>query len=295
MLHGHQGAVVLGEVDLRVGDPLVRQGAGKALGEPLCHLVEGGVEDGGVFTLDEAHGADLAGYGDMDVLAHHLPAEGGDLLFVVASDGGERAGDGDGLAPPLHAGEERPRRAHVQGSQLLAVELKAAPDDDGLLDDLLDVGRPVHHRRDTRGGGGSDAHQADLGQVLPLHDGVGALGSAQHGLGDLPAVDAGGLQHIVDGAQNAIVHVARGGVLDVGDHLQLVVDDDGVRVRAAYVDAQLIHAPRLLSQAPPGEHSPHRCQNTGGRPAPGPPACATCGSTSSPPPGPVCRISAPQW
>ena len=74
MLHGHEGSIVLREVYLRVGDALLRQGLGKALRQLLGHPVQGRVEDGGVLTLDQAHGADLAGDGDVDVLAHNLAA-----------------------------------------------------------------------------------------------------------------------------------------------------------------------------------------------------------------------------
>ena len=46
-------------------------------------------------------------------------------------------------------------------------------------------------------------------------------------------------------ADDAFKDVSRGWMLDLGDDAQIFVDEDGVGIGAAYVDAQLIHFPHL--------------------------------------------------
>ena len=238
VVHGHEGAVVLGEVDLGIGDPQVGQRAGEALGEGLGHLVERGVENGGVLPLNEAHGADLAGDGHVDVLPHHLAAQPGGRPLVVVPDGGEHAGDGHRAHPfGLQPLEEGAGRLLIKGGQLLAVVLKAAADDGGVHGDGAQILRPVHHGRDAHRGGGADAQHADGGQVAALHNGVGALGGAQHGLADLPAIHAGLLQHRADGVQDAVVGVGGGVALYAGHHLEVFVDEHRVGIGAAHVNS----------------------------------------------------------
>ena len=84
-----------------------------------------------------------------------------------------------------------------------------------------------------------------LSQILALDDGVGALRGAQHGLADLAAVDLRLPKQRLHRADDAFKDVSRGGVLDLGDDAQIFVDEDGVGIGAAYVDAQLIHFPHL--------------------------------------------------
>ena len=217
----------------------------------------------------------------MDVLPHHFLAQLCCTQFVVVPDSGEHAGDGDGFdALGLHVQKEHLGRCLIQGSQLFAVILKAAADDRTAHGDALDVLRPIHHGRDAGGGRGADAQDADGRQVLTLYDGVGTLGSTQHGLVDLRAVNAGLLQHSVNSAQDSVIDIAGGGVLDVRHNVQVFVDEDGVGVGAAYVNAQLIHDRSLPCTVLPTGYNRCRSQNTEGRPGRCPPECATSRSTS---------------
>ena len=165
----------------------------------------------------------------------------GDGELVVVADGGEHADDGDGLHLPLHPLQEGPSGLHIQRGQLLPIELKAAPNHHVVLYHGLDILRPVHHGGDAGSGRRADPDQAHLRQVLALHNRVGALGRAQHRLPDLLPVHAGDLQHFPDGAENPLIHVIRGGVLDLRHNFPPLVDDDRVRVGAAHVDSQLVH------------------------------------------------------
>ena len=85
VFHGHKRAVVLGKVNFRIGDSLLRQAIGESLREPLSDLIQRGVENGGVLALDQAHGADLAGNGDVHVLAHDLPANFRRAVLMILS------------------------------------------------------------------------------------------------------------------------------------------------------------------------------------------------------------------
>ena len=245
MLHGHEGAVVLGEVDLRVGDALLREAVGKSLREALRHPAERGVENGGVFALNQAHGADFAGDGDVHILPHDLAADFRRAPLVVRPHRGKDAGDGDGVHNALELRKEIARGRLIQGRKLLAVIFKAAADDRALFADEADVLRPVHHRRHAHGRRGADAQKSDLRQVLALDDGVGALRRAQHRLTDLAAVHLRLLEQLLYRAHDALKDISRSGILDLGDDLQMFVDKNGVRVGAAHVDAQLIHLPHL--------------------------------------------------
>ena len=201
--------------------------------------------------------------------------------LMVIADGGKDARDRDGLdALRLHLFKKRLRCPGIQGGQLPAVIFKAAADDRAANSDLLDVRRPIDHRADAGRRRRADAQDADGGQVLALHDGVGALGGAQHGLLDLAAVHAGHGQHGAQGGQDAVVDVACGGALDVRHHVEVLVDEDGVGVGAAYVNAQLIHDRSLPCTVLPTGYNRCRSQNTEGRPGRCPPECATSRSTS---------------
>ena len=144
----------------------------------------------------------------------------------------------------LQARKKDPRRRLVKGGELLAVVLKSAGDDGGVCGNGAQILRPVHHGRNSHRSGSADAQDTDGSQMLALHDGVGALGGAQHSLADLRPIHAGLLQHGADCVQNAVIGVRGGMALDAGHHLKILVNQDGVRVGAAHVNSQLIHQPR---------------------------------------------------
>ena len=245
VVHGHQRTVVLREIDLGIGDAQVRQRAGKPLGKGLGHLVECGVEDGGVLPLDQSHGADLAGDGHVDVRPHDLPAQLRRQALVVITDRGEHAGDGDRAhAFGLQARKEGPGCPLVKGGEFLPVVFKPAADDGGIHSNGPEILRPVHHGRDPHCGGSADAQHADGRQMLALHNGVGALGRPQHGLPDFLPVHAGLLQHRADRIQDAFIGVGGGMALHTGHHIEVFVNQDGVCVGAAHINSQLIHQPR---------------------------------------------------
>ena len=178
----------------------------------------------------------------MHVLSHDFPAQLGSRPLVVAANSGEHAGDGhrfDSLG--LQILKKGPGGRLIEGGQLLTIVLKATANDGGPYGDFFQILRPVHHGGDAHRGGGAQAQHADGGQMLALHDGIGALGGAQHGLADLLPVHARLLQHRPYGGQNAVIGVRRGVPLDAGHHLSLFVQKDGVGIGAAHVDSQLIH------------------------------------------------------
>ncbi len=219
MLHGHEGAVVLGKIDLRVGDALLRKAVGKPLRESLGYLIERSIEYGGVFALDQAHGADLAGNGDVDVLAHHLAADFRRTPLMVRPHRGKDAGNGDGVHDSLELCKEITRSRLVQRRELFAVIFKAAADDRALFADETDILRPVHHRRHAHGRRSADAQKPDLRQVFALDDGVGALRRTQHRLADLAAVHLRLLQQFLHRAHDALENISRSGILDLADDL----------------------------------------------------------------------------
>ena len=87
----------------------------------------------------------------------------------------------------------------------------------------------------------ADAQDSNRSQSLALDDGVGALGGAQHGLADLAAVHLRLLQQLPHRAHDAVKDVGGGGVFDFGDNVEVAVDEDGVGIGAAYVDADVNH------------------------------------------------------
>ena len=285
ILHGHQRPVVLREVDLGVGHALFSQRLRKALSKRFRHLIQRRVQDGGVFPLDQAHGADLTGNGDMGLLPHDRAAQPSRLHLMVIADGGKHAGNGHRLDPGrLQLLKKSGGRSGIQRGQLLAVVLKAAADDSGRRRNALQIFRPVHHGRDPPGGRRADAQNADRGQILSLYDGVRALGSPQHGLPDLGTVHPGLLQDRADRGQNAVINIRGGVPLDRRHHMQRLVDQNSVRVGASHIDPELIHLSIPLCSALSAEYNRRRCRNTGDRPAPAPPGSSTGGSSPSPPP-----------
>ena len=79
------------------------------------------------------------------------------------------------------------------------------------------------------------------GEVLALHNGVGALRRAEHGLMDMLGIHAGDLEHRAHRAQNAVVNIRRGGILDISHHRAVFVHQDGVRIGAAHINSEFIH------------------------------------------------------
>ena len=214
----------------------------KAVGEFLSHLTESGVEDRGILPFHEAHGADLAGDGDVDVIAQYFSRYFRGTELIVIPYRGEHAGDGDGPHTLfLHLLAEVPAGILVQRRQLAAVELEASADDNGPFADGLDVVGPVDHRKDAAGRRGSYPHEADLRQVLSLDYGVGALGCAQHRLADLLPVDAGLIQDLLNCPDNALVDITGRGVLHARHNIVILVYDNGIRVGAAYIYSKLVH------------------------------------------------------
>ena len=72
-------------------------------------------------------------------------------------------------------------------------------------------------------------------------DGVRALRGAEHGLLDEFAIDVRLSEHGVNRTHDALVDIARGGVLHRGDNLQVIVDQNGVGVGAADINAKFVH------------------------------------------------------
>ena len=149
-----------------------------------------------------------------------------------------------------------------------------------ILNHSLNILRPVYHGRDAGGRRSADAHQANLRQIFSLHNGVGALGSPKHRLGYALPVDPRPVDHFAESAEDPVINVFGRGMLHLRHHLQPFVDDHSVRIRAAHIYTKLIHRFRLPSHALPAGYNRYPGRNTGGRPAPGRPACATCHSIS---------------
>ena len=120
---------------------------------------------------------------------------------------------------PLSSAKNARAAVLVQRRELLAVVFKPAADDGALFADETDILRPVHHRRHAHGRRRADAQKADLGQILALDDGVGALRRTQHRLADLAAVDLRLLQQFLHRAHDAFKDISRSGILDLGDDL----------------------------------------------------------------------------
>jgi hypothetical protein len=111
---------------------------------------------------------------------------------------------------------------------------------------------PVGHAADGRSGRGPDAQGGHLVQAAALHDGVGAVGGAQHGKSDVRrGLEADLGNHLVHGGLDAAHDVLGGGALGRGDQVQVAVDDHGVGIGAAHIDAQAPGALLLCHYRPP--------------------------------------------
>ena len=117
----HHGAVVLGQVEWR-RDAARAQRLGECPRGPSGQLDEAGVEEGGIFALEQADAPEPVGEGDRHVGALLVENRAG-LFLAVSVQGREDGGDADradpgGTDPPrglTHApGVERNERSAVE-------------------------------------------------------------------------------------------------------------------------------------------------------------------------------------
>lgn len=108
------------------------------------------------------------------------------------------------------------------------------------VDRLAQIVGPVHHGRQRGAGRHGDADRTDAVQPRTLHDRIGEVGRAdhdrihQHGIRRLAG------DEVTDGVDDALHHIGSGRKLD-GAEDGLAVDQDGVRIRAADIDANALH------------------------------------------------------
>ena len=204
----------------------------------------------------------------MHIIAHDLTAKLCSFHLVIAAHGGENTGNGNGHnAFRLQLLKKRFGSDPIKGGDLFAVIFKAAAYNSGLHGDSLQVFRPVHHRRNAPGCRGADAQNTDGRKVFALHDGVCALGGAKHRLADFRTVNAGFAENCPDGIKNTVIDVFAGVLLHGSDHIQVFIDENGVRVGTANVNTEFIHGRCLLCSVLQGECNRYLRRNTGVRQA----------------------------
>ena len=169
IIKGHQSAVILGEVYLSVDDALVFQALRKAIGKSFGHFRQRGVEDGGVFALDQTHGADFAGNGYWEILAKNLMGDLRRTHLVIVAHGGEHAGDGQGFDLALYFVEKCAAGFLVELVETLAVELETAADDHPVDAHSPNGILPIHHRRNALGGRCANTQDGDWGHNTAVY------------------------------------------------------------------------------------------------------------------------------
>ena len=106
------------------------------------------------------------------------------------------------------------------------------------------VGRPVDERRQGRRRRQADANRGDPGDMAALDDGVGEMRRADHHRVDPGRIDRTRRDETLQRRDDAVADLLGRGGLDRVQHA-LAVDQDGVGVGAADVDAEADH--RTLS------------------------------------------------
>ena len=266
VIDGHERAVVLGQIHVGLGNATLGQALRKALGEALGNQVERRVQNGGVLALDQTHRADLARDGNAYIVAEHLAGDGGSSELVIVAHASEHAANGDRVDLALHTLEEGAARSLVEVGQTLAVEFEAAANNGGINGNRRNIVGPVDHGGNAHGSRRANTQNGDGGQALALDDGVGALRGAEHSLLNEFAINVRLGEHGVNRAHDALVDIARGGVLHRGDNLQVLVDQNGVGVGAADINAKFIHISstffKLHSTLLPGRPSRRACSRS---------------------------------
>ncbi len=222
--------------------PLRRSASPNASRRPSRQVHEARVQQRGVLALEEPDAAQIVRERDGDVGA--LLAQ--DLRRLVLARRVERREDRGDAGRAQAALADAPRRpAHagrVEGDDGPAVVLvPALQHDDLAADQRGQVGRPVDEGLEGGAGGQPDPDRGDRRQVAPLDDGVGEVRGPDHHGVDRAPVHARFLEQASQGALDARGHVrGRRGLHGVRD--PVVLEQHGIRVGAAHVDADPPHA-----------------------------------------------------
>src|SRR5690606_24478138 len=109
--------------------------------------------------------------------------------------------------------------------------------------------RPRGRGRQRRGGGQGEPYHSGTGEPAAGDESGGEVGGAALDGGGAALVEAAVLQQGRQRGDDAAGDVGRGGGLDGGGHVHVVVEQDGVGVGAAHVDAYA-HSGVLLAGCP---------------------------------------------
>ena len=240
--------------------------------DPAGHAPQGGVQHAGVLPLQHTDRADVAAEAHRGVRPENLGDDPGGPALVLVRDRRENAGDGAGVRRLRQAVQEPPQLVLVERHVLAPVELEAAVHNDlAHRHDPPQVGGPGRQRAHGLGGGPRDADDRHGVQVAALQDGVGCVRGAEHHVGDVARRHLAPGQQQSHGGRQTLVDVRSRGGLDLGDHLQGVVEQDGVGVGATHVHADAVVTAHA---APPAGGSRSRSRRLAGRRSPGPLGCA---------------------
>ncbi len=161
---------------------------------------------------------------------------------MIIAYSGKYAGNGNGFdALFLKVQEKAFGCFPVKGGQLSAVVFKTAANQSSVHSNGFQILCPVHHGRNVQSRRSANAQYSDRGKTFPLHNGIGTLGGSQHSLPDLGAVNAGFFKNCMDSSKNSTVYILCGRLLYTGRHTKLIVNQNRVRIGAAYVYTKLIH------------------------------------------------------
>ena len=209
----------------------------KAIGKSFGHFRQRGVEDGGVFALDQTHGADFAGNGYWEILAKNLMGDLRRTHLVIVAHGGEHAGDGQGFDLALYFVEKCAAGFLVELVETLAVELETAADDHPVDAHSPNGILPIHHRRNALGGRCANTQDGYWGQALTLDNRICALRGAQHGLVDQRGIHTGFLQYRIDGIHNTAVYIFGCVLFHGSHHVHALINQHGIGVRSTDINS----------------------------------------------------------
>ena len=225
------------EVYLSVDDALILQTLCKAIGKSFGHLRQRGIEDGGVLTLDQTHGADFAGNGYREILAQNLMGDLRRTYLVIVAHGGEHAGDGQGFDLALYLVEKCAAGFLVKLVETLAIELETAADDSPVDAHGPNGVLPIHHRRNALGGRRTNTQDGDRRQTLTFDNRIRALCGAQHGLVDQRGIHTGFLQYRINGIHDATVYIFGRVPLHGSHHIHALINQHSIGVRSTDINS----------------------------------------------------------
>ena len=238
-------AVVLGDeqrrIEAGIADRLLEGGDGVAR-----QVGQRGVQQAGILALQQADAAEIGRAGDRGIGNDRGDQLGGAFL-VAGVERREDRGDPDRAQPGrLHLLSRLGDGRLVERHEGPAVILVAAFDHpDAAAHQLGQILRPVAERRQRGRGWHAEPQRPHLGEMAALHDRIDEMRRADHHAVDALVLQRTGRTEVPERVQDTRGDVLAGRGLD-GPHDLAVLDQNGVRVGAADIDADTSHDENTL-------------------------------------------------